>query len=309
MTKPRLLILNTIGLTGVELLLTELARHPEVTALPGQNFSMFEHNLYRPHDYSKYPAEQVFDSLSKLLYTREGRIWMGLTKHMTEEEKKAYPADRHKELFVTRLGTSRDFLDAVESFITSFHESRGAAWIGAKYLTFFSNNLLLNHQHYPRFAERATVIHLSCRIDRWLTIISQTRTWNCVEACKFWLVNSLYARRYGTRSGRFLSIYSDELADNPEKVMPAVREFLSVSAPPADAGPAAGGFIKRDAKWISAQRESADELRRIYQDCGLFQLAESFEDWAAQFLQRKRTGELLDKFARFWNSTSHTKFP
>jgi len=89
MNNPRLLILNTIGLTGVEVLLTELSRVPGILALPGQNFSMFGHNLYRPHDYTSYSAADVFESLNRVLLTKDGRIWMGLTKHMTFEERAA----------------------------------------------------------------------------------------------------------------------------------------------------------------------------------------------------------------------------
>src|SRR5262249_28406222 len=155
-----------------ELLLSALARYPEIMALPGQNFSMFEYNLYRPHKYSSYSAERVFDSLARHLYTKEGRIWMGLTKHMSEDERNAYAVDRHKELFVDRLGASRDYLDALETYIETFYESANILRPDARYLAFFSNNVLLNHEHYPRFAERVKVIDVSCRIDRWLTIIS-----------------------------------------------------------------------------------------------------------------------------------------
>jgi hypothetical protein len=308
MNKPRLLVLNTIGLTGVELLLTELARSREVIALPGQNFSMFGHNLYRAHDYSRHSADAVFDSLARLLYTREGRIWMGLTKHMTEADLKAYPVARHKELFMARLGASRDYLDGLEAYITTFFHSIGNELNGARYLTYYSNNVLLNYRHYPRFAERTTVVHVSCRIARWLTIISQTRTWDCAEACKFWLVSTLFAHHYGRKHGNFLAVNSDDIADRPDSVLPGVYQFLSVAQPARDAPRITGGFIAPNEKWIAAQRETAIEMRQIYCDYCFFQLADTFEDWAPEFLTRARTQELLDKFARFWNSTSHTNF-
>ena len=80
MNRAQPLLLNTIGLTGVEVLLSELAKCSEVFALPGQNFSIFAHNLYRPHDYSNLEPEDIFESLARQLLTKSGRIWMGLTK-------------------------------------------------------------------------------------------------------------------------------------------------------------------------------------------------------------------------------------
>ena len=308
MNKPRLLVLNTIGLTGVELLLTELARSREVVALPGQNFSMFGHNLYRVHNYANYPAEAVFDSLARLLYTREGRIWMGLTKHMTEADLKAYPAARHKELFIARLRHHPRLSRRPEAYITTFFHSLGNELNGARYLAYYSNNVLLNYRHYPRFPERATVLHVSCRIDRWLMVVSQTRTWDCAEACKFWLLNTLFAHHYGREHGSFLAVNSDDIADRPELVLPQVYRFLGVTQPALDAARITGGFITPNENWIAARRETAAEMRQIYRDYRFFQLADTFQQWAPEFLARPRTQGLLEKFACFWNSTSHTNF-
>jgi len=309
MNKPRLLLLNTIGLTGVELLLAELARMPEVLALPGQNFGFFEHNLYRPHDYSRYSPERIFQTLNHTLYTKEGRIWMGLTKHMPDVEKKAYSEERHQQLFVARLGSSREFLDAVEAFILAFFEGRGIDLSHARYLTWFSNNVLLNHRHYPRFAERARVLHLGARIDRWLAIISQTRTWDCAAACKFWLLNSLCVQAYASQHPNSLALYVDDLIDAPDAAVAKVREFLGLSGPvESSAVPPLPAYIRRDAKMLAVQTEGAAELRRIYRDYSYFQLADSFEEWAPEFARRPRVQQLLERFEQFWNSTSHTNF-
>ena len=308
MSPPKLLLLNTIGLTGVELLLTELARWPGVLALPGQNFSIFRHNLYRPHEFTGFTAGEVFDSLARELHTREGRTWMGLTKHMTDAERAAYPAAEHRELFVARVGESRDVITALESFIVTFHAACGAPVEQAQYLTWFSNNVLLCHSHYQDFAARVKVVHVSCRIDRWLTMISQTRTWDCVAACRFYLLNSLFAAHYQAQNADCLTIYSDDVADRPAEVLPRIAEFLGVSLPGADAAAPVPGFIKRNDAWIAAQQASAKELHAIYKDLGWYQLAATFEQWSPEFLARPRTRELLDKFARFWNTTSHTNF-
>ena len=51
MSDIKLLLINTIGLTGADLLLPKLSKYEEIATLPGQNFSIFKDNLYRVHDY------------------------------------------------------------------------------------------------------------------------------------------------------------------------------------------------------------------------------------------------------------------
>jgi hypothetical protein len=309
MDNPRLLVLNTIGLTGVEVLLSELARVPGILALPGQNFSMFGHNLYRPHDYSKHSAEAVFRSLNRTLYTKDGRIWMGLTKHMSPEQRAAYPAAKHQELFVARLGTSRDFVHALRAYILSFFEVIGLETRSAAYVTFYANNIALNSRHYPGLAENVTIVNLFCRPARWLAMISQTRTWNCAEACKFWILNNLYLRQFAGTHPRYHASCYDDLVDNPEVEIAKITNFLGLHENGGKNDLSAiPGMVSINPRLLEMQKENDVSLRAIYQDYGLFQMAERFDEWAPEFLRSKRIGELLAKYARFWNSTSHTNF-
>ena len=96
MSNIKLLLVNTIGLTGADLLLPKLSLYKEIAILPGQNFGIYKDNLYRVHEYKGWDNSDVFDSLSRNLYTKGGRIWMGLTKNMEEVERKAYPKVLHK---------------------------------------------------------------------------------------------------------------------------------------------------------------------------------------------------------------------
>ena len=56
----KLVALNTIGLTGVEIFQAHLAGLEDVLVLPGQNFTLHRQNLYRPHDYSALAGPEIF---------------------------------------------------------------------------------------------------------------------------------------------------------------------------------------------------------------------------------------------------------
>ena len=45
------IFINTLGLTGSELMAAALTAAAGVRVLPGQNFIQHEMRLYRPHDY------------------------------------------------------------------------------------------------------------------------------------------------------------------------------------------------------------------------------------------------------------------
>ena len=59
-----LIVLNTIGLTGVEALHARMNSIRNVLTLPGQNFAMFNQGLYRPHDYHGKTDDEIFNILN-----------------------------------------------------------------------------------------------------------------------------------------------------------------------------------------------------------------------------------------------------
>ena len=156
---------------------------------------LFKKNLYRVHDYRNLNSYEIFESLSKELYTNEGKLWMGLTKHMSLIEKNNYDKQKHKIEFQKEIQDSKEFIDAIKAYIKSFYTSYNYP-AEASYYTWFSNNILLNHSEYKNFSDKVKVIHMTYTISRWLTVISQFRTWDCENACKFWIVNNLYAKYY-----------------------------------------------------------------------------------------------------------------
>lgn len=296
-----LIVVNTIGLTGADVLAAELASFPDVWMLPGQNFISHDHVCYRPHDYAGADPRTIFEELSKHHYTRGGVCWAGLTKHATPAFH--YPREQHYELFLRTL-EGHDFLDLVSCFISSFYQSLGETG-PPRYLGYFGHNVAMNASAYPGFVERVRVVDFSNPIALWLANIHQRMIWDSTRAIGFWLVNSLFMRRFARLHPRLLSISLTAYNQDPEGQRRALASFLGL--PPifnAREELRRDAFLRYDPLRIANLEERARELEAIYAGYPLFEAARCFEDWADEVLAR--VGGLLDRYQRFWNTTMHT---
>ncbi len=307
MNNIKLLLINTIGLTGADLLLPKLSLYDEIAMLPGQNFSIFGDNLYRAHEYNGWECADIFDSLSRSLYTKEGKIWMGLTKNMKEEERNAYPKELHKKIFTQKINRSREFTSIIKAYILSYYEALGFDNSKRVFAAWFSHNVLLNQDHYKKFSEQVVVIHVSCTISLWLTYISQTRTWDCSKAIRFWLVNNLYTLMYSLEKGNTLIVNTDDLIYSEINLMKQIEDFLSITNNKTSHNPSVG-FIKVNNQIIKEQSQISSQIDEIYRDNGLYKLAITFNEWSYSFIEQDYIKEMLGEFSNFWNSTSHTNF-
>jgi len=97
--------------------------------------------------------------------------------------------------------------------------------------------------------------------------------------------------------------------DNPKREIEKITAFLNLPETNVRNEPACiPGMVTVNEKLIEVQKENDAALRAIYKDYNYFQMAEHLDEWAPEFLRSKRIQELLQKYVRFWNSTSHTNF-
>jgi hypothetical protein len=307
----KLLVVNTLGLTGVEVLASEMSLMPGIAFLPGQNFIQFNSCLYRPHNYSNLSLEEIFASLSRHQYTKAGRCWAGLTKHMSEEQKRNYDRDKHQRLFVNSLQASdrQDVFSYTEAYILTFFEVLGIDVSANEYLGFWGANFVISYGDLPAFAEEVKVVNWTASIDMWLAMISSTMTWNCIDACKFWLVNSLFLADYGRKNPNYLNVNRSSFISSKEAELQRVRDFLKLS-PHSKINHDINelGFIKYNSNLIEFIQKSADDIRAVYADNIYFKMADKLEKWQDDFLDNPKARSLLQKYQKFWHSTAHTNF-
>ena len=306
----QILIANSIGLTGTEILIAELARHPRIAMLPGQNFIGHDGWLYRDRDYAAFSPEQVFDDLATEYQMSAGRIWSGLTKNMLPEQRARYDRPRHRALFVAR--TSRgasSLLDFVRDYTGSYYEAMGWNAKGALYAGFFGQNAVLSHGAELAHRKDVRVLSWDNRVDLWLATISQRMTWDCRRAAVFWVVNMLVLEIFARDSGRLLRVDLERFIDGREAELGRIHAFLGIDAsPPRGDGAATPGFIGFRPEFVAALQKDAAQIAQIYGDCGAVKAARSFADWAPAFIADGSNHALLQRYREFWNATSHTNF-
>ncbi len=305
-----ILIANSLGLSGTEILIAELARHPQIAMLPGQNFIGHDGWLYRDRDYSAFSREQVFDDLATEYTMTAGRIWSGMTKNMSPADRARYDKPRHRKLFAARAPAGgASLFDFVGAYTQSYFESMGWSAADARYTGFFGQNAVLSHG--AELARRAEIRVLSWdnRIDLWLATISQRMTWDCRKAAGFWIVNMLLLEAFGRDTGRLLRVDLERFVEARDTELGRIHAFLGLQpSPPRGDGAAAFGFIAFRPEFVTALQNDAAQVARIYGDCAAVKAARAFADWAPGFVADAAHREVLDRYRGFWNSTSHTNF-
>jgi hypothetical protein len=300
----KFIAVNTIGLTGAEIVAAELARFPEVLMLPGQNFIGFGTRTYRPHDYTGWDAHDVFRNLNKHHFTRAGRVWSGLTKAMTPAMLENYDQELHESEFVASSAGARTTIDHWQNFATSFARATGRTTDDVTQFGFFGFNMVLTADHYDDFLDRSMVVDFTAPIDFWLANIGQRAVWDCLGAIRFWLTNMLVVRRWARRHPEhYVAVDLREFAADPDAARAKLVDALSLTSAPGDVP---GGFVAFDRSVIDGTESIAADLTKIYTGWNEFDLAATFGDWADRFLDGPDADRLLDRFESFWNTTSHT---
>jgi hypothetical protein len=298
---PPLLLVNSIGLTGAEILSAELAAHPQLAMLPGQNFIGLKNCLYRQQDYAALSGGALYDELAAEYFMTGGRMWSGLAKDMTPAQRGARDGASHRARFAARAQPSASLLDHARVFAETYFEGRDA-----RYLGFFGQNLVLSHGR--ELAQRHDCRVLGCEngIALWLATISQRMTWDCSAAAKFWLVNHLLLADFAQRGGRYLGVDLERLVDARADTMAEVRRFLDIDGA-APAEPVAG-FIRFDPAIFARLRADAALIDRIYGGTAVLRIGREFARWSPGFLADDGNRRLLERYRDYWNSTSHTNF-
>jgi len=306
----QILIANSIGLTGTEILIAALARHPRIAMLPGQNFIGHDGWLYRDRDYSKMSCEQVFEELATEYSMTAGRIWSGLTKNMSPADRARYDRKLHCRLFAARASAgAASLFDFAGPYAGAYFETMGWNAGDARYAGFFGQNAVLSHGAELARRGDVRVISWDNRVELWLATISQRMTWDCRKAAGFWIVNMLLLEAFARETGRLLRVDLERFVAERGPELGRILRFLELEPAAARSdGAAAAGYIAFRPEFVGGLQRDAAQIALIYGDCAAVKAARRFADWAPGFVADAAHRKLLGRYREFWNSTSHTNF-
>ena len=294
---------NTIGLTGAEMIAAELARYPDVLMLPGQNFIGFGTTTYRPHDYTGWAPADIFANLGKLHRTRQGRVWSGLTKAMTPEQLERYDEAAHLAEFTTPR-RHRHHHDRPLAELRHLVRPRRRRHHRLRPVRV----LRLQHGAHRRPLPRLPRALDDGRLhgaDRLLA-----RQHRAAGGLGLARGDAVLARQHADRAQVGAAAPRALPARRPARVpgRPGRRARAAGRAPGAHrrAGRPSPGFVAYAPEVVDATDEIAADLFALYRGHAEFDLAKRFDEWADEFLGQPGSDELLDRFESWWTTTSHT---
>ena len=324
-----LLVLNSFGFSGAEALVSLLASHNQIGLLPGQNFIEQEHTLYRPIRLPSNDASACFELLSTKQYTKAGVQWAGLGKFMAAEYAERYSISAHKKRFIEHYARLNDsekstFTRLIKLYTHSFFECMGDDTSAFSHYGFYGSNLLLTASAYPEFHTESKVLQVKPSVAQWLALASQTRTWNPEKALNFYIIQNLFIALCEKSQDNIHSITYSDLITDTRHTINSCCDFLGISPWHIDAETDID--FKEDINSVINKLESGmghppitqafidkilddtDKINTIYANSPWFEVANSVNDWAGNFLDDENAVALLEKYRRYWNTTSHIAF-
>jgi len=291
----RVVALNSIGQPWSEALLEELAGYPPLLVLPGESLQGTTESPFRPLSLKGLSAEESFTRLSD--------AW---TRQFKEGLEARYLRAEHLRLFTEKWSSGHSLLEHLGNFTVSFYAALKEPVKDVSYFAFVCRNFALHTGAYSDFAEKTTVLHLGSSLPLWLAAMNQTGTWENSRMVRYWLVNQLFLEWFRGRHPNFMSVDLEQFVHNRAEVRFNLerwfganydraqrRALRELSTPPID------GSI------LSRLQPQADLLAQIYKDYAPYRAALSMEEWSSGFLRNAENVRLLQRYQRYWNSTSH----
>lgn len=308
-----LIVLNSYGFSGAETLATFLAPHAQIGLLPGQNFIQQEHALYRPICIPKNDATACFELLATKQYTKAGVQWAGLGKFMAPEYAERYSITAHRTRFIENYAhlsytDKSTYTRLIKLYTQCFFECMGEDTSALSNYGFYGSNLLLNASAYPNFEGDTKILQVKPTPAQWLALASQTRTWNPEKALHFYLIQNLFIAFCERKQNNIHSISFYDLIKDTQNTMDSCCDFLGINNWNVDTLPSGQGHAPATGAFFDKVFDDADKIRDIYANSYWFEAANSIDEWANDFLDDKQAMTLLERYRRYWNSTSHIAF-
>ncbi len=312
LTAPAL-ILNSFGFSGAESLASYLAGHPQLGLLPGQNFIQQNSALYRPLRLERLDADGCFHLLSTRQFTKSGVQWAGLGKFMSSDYKSRYSDAQHRAFFIQiydQLGPASRacFVTMAKLYTYCFFQAIDEDVSAVNYYGFYGGNILVNSVEYDNFNDKTICLQVLPDLAEWLSLASQSRTWNPESAFGYYLIQRLIIKRYQQRCGKFHQLSFRGLVLDTADTMQACCDFLGISGWDKNYLAEGEGHVPVSDTFYRKVFDDARAIAEIYQKSEGYELVSSFDEWSMAFLSDSQSSELLETYCRYWNSTSHIAF-
>lgn len=298
-------IVDTHGATAPEFVTAALARHPTVTMLPGLAFVREGLRLYRPHQLQGLDGARTFDRLWAPSFEPNGRMWAGVTRHMTASSIAALDLATARQDFIATWQPDAPYIDTLFAFAAAVAPVVGAWKPSTTHLGFCGPPCLMTVDWDDLKRAEVRVVVAQTTLPIWLALISQRSIVNCLDALRYWLVHAV-VRAAAVRAGVALFV-SDSLRYTRVPGLEApLRDFLDL--PEAALLPPQPGHLNFNATVFAETQMLADALDRMFAGDPTYDAATRVETYADTLAADPMMAKLLDRYITYWRSTAHLHF-
>jgi hypothetical protein len=301
--------INTIGLTGAEILASYLAQCSNLKILPGQNFLQFGKNLYRKHYFNGRSSQQIFNEFNADLLRKNGSIWAGPVKNMSPSFKTCYDRDKHMNFFAKEAKAHQDFQELTQTYTKSFFDSLEISPSDVDAYGYWGANFCITHLNDRKPDQAYQILNLSNSPSVWLSNISQKMIWNNAKSLTFYIIHNLIIRYLKKLGYKIHDIDLEDLTHNKQESIFNCLDFLGVSRSELQVDhPLKEAYLSVDTSCIQNVITNAKQLHYVYKDFEFYKVACSIDEWSTDYLSNMHHLSLLQLYISYWNSTCHTNF-
>ncbi len=303
MANLKYFVIDTLGATAPEFIAATLARHPQVSVLPGLAFVRDDVRLYRAHRLEDLPALEVFDRLWSPSYEPSGRMWAGIGRRIPQQDVAALEQARQR--FAQSWRPTPDYVGTLFHFAEQVAPAVGAWKTGGSHLGFCGSPFLKTLDWNELIAHDVQVISSETSLPIWLALVSYRSIVNGLDALKYWLVHKLL-RAAARRAGVKVHVV-DAIATAKGSTDAAFNALGFANKGAIDAGPGLGHALF-DAPLFAQTEALAADLARLYQGDPLYEAARDADQWVDAVAATPEVQALLNHYVAQWKTTSHIHF-
>ena len=299
-------VIDTIGATSPEFVSAALARHPHISVLPGLAFVRDDLRLYREHNLAGLDGRMVFDRLWAPSFEPSGRMWAGIPRHLSREQRRALDIESARTAFAREWSSDDSYLETLFKFARHATPLFGAWKPGSTHMGFCGAPFLRILDWDELAGSGVKVLSANVALPIWLALISHRSIVNCHDALRTWIVHALLvacARDHGVEVHPV-----DAVAAGVEGNLPTAFEVLGAD-PSLPLFPHAGsGHVEFDPKLFSYTESLAADLVALFAGDPLYETASRAATWSTEVVTDNRIRQLLQLYLRYWRSTAHIHF-
>lgn len=305
MNLPGRFVIDTVGATAPEFVSAALSRHPHVTVLPGLAFVRDDLRLYRRHRLAGRTAHEVFDALWLPSFEPTGRMWAGIPRRFSPQQRKALDIGPARRSFAADWSAGFSYAETLFLFASHVAPAVGAARATTAWIGFAGAPFLRTIDWGDLMAHDIEVLSAGTSLPHWLALVSHRSVVNCIDALHTWIIHAVLIEVARLHGVSIHPVNSVEIAQGDiGQAFSALRLEASAGLL-SEPGPGHARFDSREFEYVESL---ARALESMLAGDPTYESALTAAQWAPRVAKAPRIQHLIRLYLQYWEGSAHIHF-